>query len=59
MAAILVGDDPASHSYVKSKEKDCRQVGMESIVYKLSATISQEGLIECVKLSTKIWVWTD
>ena len=49
MAAILVGDDPASHSYVKSKEKDCRQVGMESIVYKLSATISQEGLIECVK----------
>lgn len=49
MAAILVGDNPASHSYVKSKEKDCRQVGMESIVYKLSATISQEGLIECVK----------
>ncbi|NLA15776.1 MAG: bifunctional methylenetetrahydrofolate dehydrogenase/methenyltetrahydrofolate cyclohydrolase FolD [Bacteroidales bacterium] len=49
LAAILVGDDPASHSYVKSKENDCRQVGMESIVYKLSATISQEGLIECVK----------
>ncbi len=49
MAAIVVGDDPASHSYVKSKEKDCRQVGMESILYKLSSTISQEGLIECVK----------
>lgn len=49
LAAILVGDDPASHSYIKSKESDCRQVGMESIVYKLSATISQAGLIECVK----------
>ncbi|HPJ82492.1 MAG: bifunctional methylenetetrahydrofolate dehydrogenase/methenyltetrahydrofolate cyclohydrolase FolD [Bacteroidales bacterium] len=49
LAAIVVGQDPASLTYVKNKESDCRQVGMDSSVYRLSATISQEGLIECVR----------
>ena len=35
LACILVGDDPASQTYVASKEKTCAQIGMRSIVYKL------------------------
>ncbi|MFA6925857.1 MAG: tetrahydrofolate dehydrogenase/cyclohydrolase catalytic domain-containing protein [Bacteroidales bacterium] len=49
LAAILVGDNPASQTYVRNKENDCRQVGMDSSLYRLSSTISQEGLIECVR----------
>ena len=30
LAAVLVGDDPASHVYVGMKEKDCAAVGMRS-----------------------------
>ena len=30
LAAILVGDDPASHSYVRSKTRSCERVGFES-----------------------------
>jgi len=34
LAAILVGDDPASQTYVASKEKACREVGFMSSVYR-------------------------
>ena len=33
LAVILVGDDPASHVYVDYKQKDCKDVGMESYKY--------------------------
>lgn len=49
LAAILVGDDPASQTYVRNKENDCIQVGMDSSVYRLSESISREGLTECVR----------
>lgn len=49
LAAILVGDDPASQTYVRNKEKDCNQVGINSSVYRFSSDISKERLIECVK----------
>ena len=29
LATVLVGDDPASHSYVKMKHRDCEQIGGE------------------------------
>ena len=32
LAVILVGDDPASHTYVNNKEKSCIEVGMNSFV---------------------------
>lgn len=35
LACILVGDDPASQTYVASKEKTCAQIGMRSVLYKL------------------------
>lgn len=44
LATVLVGDDPASHSYVKMKHRDCEQIGVRSIRKDLPADISQEDL---------------
>ncbi len=44
LAVILVGDDPASHSYVTMKERDCQEVGIVSRDLRRSADISQEQL---------------
>ena len=44
LAAVLVGDDPASHVYVNGKERDCKAVGMESLGARLPADVSQEDL---------------
>lgn len=44
LATVLVGDDPASHAYVKMKHRDCEQVGVKSIRKDLPADISQEEL---------------
>jgi methylenetetrahydrofolate dehydrogenase (NADP+) / methenyltetrahydrofolate cyclohydrolase len=41
---ILVGDDPASVTYVASKERDSQEVGIESRVHRFSADVSQEEL---------------
>lgn len=48
LAAVLVGADPASEFYVKSKEKACLSVGITSSVYKYSATTSENELLEIV-----------
>jgi methylenetetrahydrofolate dehydrogenase (NADP+)/methenyltetrahydrofolate cyclohydrolase len=50
LAVILVGDDPASHAYVKMKEKACKEVGFYSIVHKMPETISQKEIIETIKM---------
>ncbi|MGP5658782.1 bifunctional methylenetetrahydrofolate dehydrogenase/methenyltetrahydrofolate cyclohydrolase [Corynebacterium falsenii] len=44
LATVLVGDDPASHSYVRMKHKDCEQIGVNSIRKDLPADVSQEEL---------------
>ena len=49
LAAILVGEDPASQTYVSSKEKDCKEVGFISSVYKYPANLSQEKLLEAIR----------
>ncbi|WP_019852942.1 bifunctional methylenetetrahydrofolate dehydrogenase/methenyltetrahydrofolate cyclohydrolase [Actinopolyspora mortivallis] len=49
LATVLVGDDPASHSYVRGKHNDCARVGIESIRRELPADIGQaelEGVID-------------
>ncbi|GAB4326528.1 MAG: bifunctional methylenetetrahydrofolate dehydrogenase/methenyltetrahydrofolate cyclohydrolase FolD [Bacteroidales bacterium] len=48
LAAVLVGDDPASQTYVASKEKACREVGMTSSVYRLPASASEDEVLEVV-----------
>ena len=45
---ILVGDDPASITYVASKERDSEEVGIESRVHRFSADVSQEELANLV-----------
>lgn len=44
LAVVLAGDDPASLSYVKGKEKACDNVGIHSIMRKLPEDVSQEEL---------------
>ena len=49
LGTILVGDDPASHSYVGAKIRDCEEVGIASIHEQLPADIKQsdlEGIIQ-------------
>lgn len=46
LAAVLVGDDPASHTYVRMKSRQSEQVGIESETYFLSADASQAELID-------------
>lgn len=48
LAAILVGDDPASETYVASKEKSCKEVGFISSVYRYPANITEKKLLEAV-----------
>lgn len=44
LAAVLVGDDPASHVYVNGKERDCQAVRMRSLGARLPADIAQDDL---------------
>ena len=46
LAVILVGDDPASHYYVSSKEKSCEAVGIKSVKKILAANTSKEELLQ-------------
>ncbi|MCK4678768.1 MAG: bifunctional methylenetetrahydrofolate dehydrogenase/methenyltetrahydrofolate cyclohydrolase FolD [Bacteroidales bacterium] len=48
LAAVLVGNDPASQTYVKNKEKACQRVGMTSSIYKYPETITEKELLEVV-----------
>lgn len=45
LAAILVGEDGASETYIGHKEKACKQVGFESTLEKFPDSISQEELL--------------
>jgi methylenetetrahydrofolate dehydrogenase (NADP+)/methenyltetrahydrofolate cyclohydrolase len=48
LVAVLVGNDPASETYVSHKEKACNKVGIESDVIRLEETISEEDLMKKV-----------
>ena len=48
LAVVLVGDDPASQSYVAMKERDCARLGIRSFDSKLPADISQERLCDII-----------
>ncbi len=49
LAVVIVGDDPASRTYVNNKKKACERVGFHSEEYALSATTTQEKLLALVK----------
>ncbi|MFE9276366.1 bifunctional methylenetetrahydrofolate dehydrogenase/methenyltetrahydrofolate cyclohydrolase FolD [Paenibacillus glucanolyticus] len=48
LAVVLVGDDPASHVYVRNKEKACQDLGYYSELHRLSADSSQEEVLALV-----------
>lgn len=48
LAAIIVGDDGASKTYVASKEKACQSVGMTSSVYRLPESTSEKELLDLI-----------
>ncbi|MBB6448929.1 methylenetetrahydrofolate dehydrogenase (NADP+)/methenyltetrahydrofolate cyclohydrolase [Geomicrobium halophilum] len=45
LAVILVGDDPASHSYVRGKEKACEKAGILSIVKRHPSSLKEDELL--------------
>ncbi len=49
LAAILVGDDGASQTYVANKEKSSHEVGFTSSVYRYSANTSEEELLKAIE----------
>ena len=50
LATILVGNDPASETYVKMKRNTCAKVGMESIAIELSENTTTDELLDKIKL---------
>ncbi len=53
LVAVLVGDDPASQTYVASKEKASRAVGITSSVYRLPAKTTEKELLDLVDFLNK------
>ena len=49
LAAVIVGEDGASQTYVASKEKACHSVGMTSSVYRLPVKTTEQELLDTVK----------
>jgi methylenetetrahydrofolate dehydrogenase (NADP+)/methenyltetrahydrofolate cyclohydrolase len=45
LAVVLVGDDPASRAYVRSKDKMCRELGLHSVKLELPSETTQEDLL--------------
>ena len=48
LATVLVGENPASQSYVRSKQKACAEVGIESFGFDLPASASQQEVEKLV-----------
>ena len=48
LATILVGQDPASHIYVRNKRKACDETGNKSFHHELAGDISQQTLLELI-----------
>lgn len=48
LAIVQVGDNEASNRYVRNKEKDCLEVGVECKIFKLEENISEDELLKYV-----------
>ncbi len=46
LAVVLIGDDPASRAYVRSKDKKCRELGLHSVKLELPVTTTQLVLLD-------------
>ncbi len=50
LAAVLVGDDPASQVYVRNKERACKNCGLKSTLHRLPQDTTQSQLLDLVRL---------
>jgi methylenetetrahydrofolate dehydrogenase (NADP+)/methenyltetrahydrofolate cyclohydrolase len=48
LAAVLIGEDPASQTYVKGKEKACAEVGIVSSIYREPSSMTEQKLFELI-----------
>lgn len=48
LAAVLVGDDPASQVYVRNKERACEKCGLKSTLHRLPAETTQQELMQLI-----------
>ena len=48
LAAVLVGNDPASEVYVRNKERACQKAGLRSTLHRLDAATTQVDLLELI-----------
>lgn len=53
IAFIIVGEDPASQTYVKSKGKKCQDLGLRSDTIRLPETVTETELISCIHALNK------
>ena len=53
LAVVLVGSDPASAAYVRMKSKACKEAGIYSIVHEMPSSISQDNILEIIKMMNK------
>lgn len=49
LAVVLVGDDPASHIYVRIKERACKEAGMHFVRHVFDGKVEEEKIISCIK----------
>ena len=49
LAAILVGNDPASETYVNSKVKNCRETGITSSLFRLDESTTEKELLDKIE----------
>jgi len=48
LAAVLVGDDPASAVYVRNKQKACDKAGIRSTLHRLPASTTEQELLRLI-----------
>lgn len=49
LAVVLVGDDPASHTYVRNKKKACEETNINSEIHELPASTTQQELMSLIQ----------
>jgi methylenetetrahydrofolate dehydrogenase (NADP+) / methenyltetrahydrofolate cyclohydrolase len=49
LAAVLVGNNAASETYVTSKVKNCHEIGITSSLFRFDDTIGEDELLQCIK----------
>jgi len=49
LAVVLVGDNPASISYVRGKEKDCELVGIKTHTFKMEENTTEKEIIDLIQ----------